>query len=156
MDDINTLLVARPAGTLAPGYELAYAEITATVNVVSTTEATGTLIVTAPAFTADGSSPVVVEFFSPALTSPAVAGGYLIVSLFEGATQIGRMGAVVPPTAANLAVPAFTRRRFTPSAGSHTYSITAVVSGTTGTPSVGAGVSGTVGYMPAYIRITRA
>lgn len=136
------------------GQELAYAQITSGVNVTSATEATGTTVVTAPAFTVDGSTPVLVEFFAPSAFPASGVSSFIYISLFEGATQIGRLGIVLDPAAANEQLPVNLRYRFTPAAGSHTYTVTAHQSGGNGTISAGAGGTGT--FVPAFIRVTRA
>jgi hypothetical protein len=45
--------------------------------------------------------------------------------------------------------------RFTPSAGSHTYSFGATASSTTGTPQIGAGAGGGAVQAPAFLRILK-
>jgi hypothetical protein len=83
------------------------------------------------------------------------AGGLVVVSLFEGATQIGRFGAVenTVVTVAALDVPLYSRIRFTPTAASHTYTVTAHQANGNGT--VGAGAGGTGAYPPAFVRFTK-
>lgn len=146
---------ATPAWVLPPGYEWSYTQITAAVNVVSTTEASGTTIISPGAFTPDGAA-VLVTFYAPYLTNNSTATGFTVVSLFEGATQIARLltwGANAGSLADN--VPVFTQYRFTPTNAAHTYTITAFSSSTTGTPAVGAGAGGTGAYAPAFIRFTK-
>ena len=140
-----------------PGYEFAYSQIVAPVNITDTVEATATALITA-SFTADG-SPVVFDFFAPLIVLPVAAAGTgtLILSIFEGATQIGRLAQFVNPGSAAAEQAAVRAAyRFTPSAGAHTYKVTAFVSTTTGTPSIQAASGGTGGYLPAFIRITKA
>lgn len=150
-------------GTGTIGYEIGYDQITSTVNVTSTNEAAGTAIISCAAHTFDG-GPVLCEVFAPAAKSPAVAGpgtNFMIVSLFEGATQIGRLWDL----ATNLTAPAGNqfsilspmdgKLRFTPSAASHTYTVTAFVNSTTGTPQIVAGAGGTGAYAAAYCRFTK-
>ena len=69
--------------------ELAYAEITANVNVTAISEATAQTVVTAPAITLDGATPILVEFYSP-LVSPAATAPLFLV-LFDGSTAQGFM-----------------------------------------------------------------
>jgi hypothetical protein len=147
------------AGTWAfpPGFEIGYAQITAPVAVVSTTEATGTTIVAPGALVFDG-APVLVTFFSPAVrVDTAGAGDFVIISLFEGASQITRLvllETIVIGQATNYSTTG--SFRFTPTAASHTYTVTASVSSTaSGTPQVGAGAGGTGGYPPAYVRFQK-
>lgn len=139
-----------------PGFEIGYTQITAGVNVVSTTESSGTTIISPGALTFDGGL-VLVEFFSPEFTMPTAAvDNILAVSLFEGATQITRLATA--HTYATAAPRAHTPNgfyRFTPSAASHTYTVTAFVSSTTGTPAVLGGAGGTGALPPAFIRFTK-
>ena len=138
----------------APGKELDYVQITATVNIVSTTEATGTTIITSSAVTFDGAA-VIFEFFSPSVTSESVAADQTVISLFEGATQIGRLATIRTAAAGVTREPCDGKLRFTPTAGVHTYTVTAFSTATTGTPAVGAGLSGTGNLVPAYSRIVK-
>ena len=48
------------------------------------------------------------------------------------------------------------RLRFTPTAATHTYGISAFCSNTGGTPAVGAGAGGINTLVPAFLRITKA
>lgn len=137
-----------------PGYSLGYNEITAGVTIASTTEASGTTIIAAPAITFDGTD-VEVEFFSPVVNLPSVAGATLFICLFEGATEIGRMGGFQAAAASASAFPVFLRRRFTPTAAAHTYTVTAFASSLTGGPSIAAGSGGAGGSLPAYVRVRK-
>jgi hypothetical protein len=135
-----------------PGTEVGYDQITAPVTVSSATEATGTTIITCGAHTFDG-SPVLAEFFAPQVTI-AAAVDFVIVSLFEGATQIGRLSDQRNNTAGvTQQIDAVGKLRFTPTAGSHTYTVTAFRNASNGT--VSAGPSGTAQLVPAYIRFTK-
>jgi hypothetical protein len=144
------------------GSEIGYDQITTGVNIVSTTEATGTTIIACAAHTFDG-APVMCEFSCDRIVLPlqtvANTSVYVIVSLFEGATQLTRLAVFVfgcNQTSNNaLQGPICGRYRFTPSAASHTYTITAMVSSTSGTPSVFAGSGGTAGEAPAFCRFTK-
>lgn len=149
-----------PSYALPPGYEVGYDQITATVNVTSTTEATGTTIIAGSAHTFDG-SPVIAEFYTPVLVLPQATSvlDSVVVSIFEGATQIARIVQAYfadLASAQQLQVGQLGRYRFTPSAGSHTYSVTAYTNSTTGTPAVTAGAGGTAVHPPAYLRFTKA
>lgn len=144
-------------GVLPPGYEISYTQITAPVNVASTTESGGTAILSPAAATFDGGA-VLVEFFAPGIqTDNAGNGDLLTVSLFEGATQIGRLFHINQSLSTDpfTKIMAIGKLRFTPSAGSHTYSVTAFASSTTGTPQILAGAGGTGAFVPAYVRFTK-
>lgn len=138
-----------------PGYEIGYAQITANVNIVSTTEATGTTIISPGALTFDG-APVLVEFYGIIVTDSNAVGDFVEVSLFEGATQISRL-AILKVLVAGVTMVQTVKGslRFTPTAGSHTYTVTGVAASTTGTPAVAAGSGGASGNAPAYIRFAK-
>jgi hypothetical protein len=143
------------AWAFQPGFEIGYTQITSSVNVVSTTEAAGTTIFSPGALPFDG-SPVICEVFCFAVT-PSAATSSLTLCLFEGAIQITRLAQFATFQAAVLqsvvSLPGI--YRFTPSVGSHTYTVTSFVSTTTGTPNVGAGPGGTAGTSPAFVRFTK-
>jgi hypothetical protein len=135
------------------GAELAYSEITSNVVVSATTSGTANTVV-GPTVSIgfDGSTAVVIEFFTAQL-AVAVAQTSLVIELFEDATDLCLLSfQVVDP---NLGVGAVRPAlRKTPSAGSHTYTIKAWRGGSNNI-SIGAG-AGTGGALaPAFIRIVR-
>lgn len=80
------------------------------------------------------------------------SGSFVIISLWDGSTDLGNMGTFGQPASAQSD---FHLRRFlTPSAGNHQYKIRAYKSGGNGSVSGGAG--GTATGLPAYLRITDA
>jgi len=139
-----------------PGFEIGYVQITAGVTIASTTEATGTTIINMGALTFDGTA-VLFHFFAPVVACDGNAlGNQTTLSLFEGSTQIGRIwtgNSQQATTLPRLGVSAF--YRFTPSAASHTYTVTAFVTNATGSPNVGAGSGGTGAVVPAFGRFTK-
>jgi len=136
-----------------PGYEFGYDQITAAVTVSSTTEASGTTVIACAAHTFDGAA-VIAEFFSQNVLPAAAANALVVIGLFEGATQIGRFGLVQSPNiASGIQVPFYGRLRLTPSAASHTYTVTAWQSGGSGTIQAGAGGAGA--NSPAFVRFTK-
>lgn len=142
---------ATNAYAFPPGYEFDYAQITTGVNVTATVEASADTIVTGAAVSYDGSTVIIVEFFTPqARPRNATAAGNLLVWLFDGSTSLGRIGFLQNVSTGTDIHPMFCTRRLTPSAGSHTYSIRATVDAITG--NVGAGAGGAGNVMPAYIR----
>ena len=153
--NIVTADIANVAGLarLGVGYEYAYAQITSGVTVTSTTEASGTTVISPPAFTPDG-TPVLVEFFAPIVQCASVVNAQVTILLFEGATQITRLGGFENTAGQPNNTPACLRYRFTPTGASHTYTITAIQSGGSGTVIAGAG--GTATYSPAFVRFTKA
>lgn len=144
-----------PGYVIPPGTELVYNQVTSTVNIASTTEATGTLLVQCSAFTFDGAA-VIFEFYCAGLSASTVSGSAVIVSLFEGATEIGIIAIQQNQTSVGAAnLPIVARLRFTPTAGSHTYKVTAFATSLTGTPNMQAGAGGTGAVVPMYARFTK-
>jgi hypothetical protein len=135
-----------------PGAELAYAESTVAASIVATSEATANTVVTAPAFTADGATAVLVEFYAPAV-SMAANGVSINVVLFQDGAAIGQIGHHYSPSA-TFVKETFGRRRLTPAAGSRTYSVRAWVN--TGSGNIGGGAGGAGTDVPIFIRVRRA
>lgn len=146
--------IAGGAGTL--GFEIGYDQITAIANVTATTEATANVIIAGSSYTFDGAA-VLATFYSPFIQDPSVAGQQQItVSLWEGATEITRLGIYFTGSATvQTAVAACYVYRFTPSAAAHTYTVRAHANSTTGTPQIGAGAGGVGAYPPAFLRLTK-
>ena len=140
--------------TTSGNYELAYSQFTSNVSVTHTTEATADTVVSATSITADGSTPIYLQFFAPSWIGTDTRNN-LNLYLYDGSTSLGELN--VDRTTINASdamgqLSGFTR--ITPSAGSHTYSIRATVQSGTGT--IYAGVGGTGNYTPGFIRITLA
>lgn len=138
-----------------PGYEFDYAQITSNASITATTEATANTVVTANAVTYDGSTTIMVEFYSYALQPDSgAAGRTLTLFLYDGSSSIGFIQsvktAVISQDARQVGRAAV---RLTPSAAAHTYSIRAAVSAGTGTVNAGAG--GSAAVVPAFIRQTK-
>lgn len=148
-----------PSYSFPPGFEIGYTQITANANVTDTAEATATALISPGALTFDG-APVICEFFSPFVETPNAVSvtDFVVISLFEGATQIGRLAIVQLvnlTTGQGLQAPVCGRLRFTPTAGAHTYKVTAFCNVATGTPFIGAGAGGTGAAVAAYVRFTK-
>jgi hypothetical protein len=154
--NLNGVTVIDSRGPVMPSatQELAYAENPAAVLVNQTTEAAANLVVAAPAVTFDGVTPVVVECFSPAVIPGSVAGTLVFLLLYQDSASLGKLGVVITPVAAQMAVPAFVTRRLTPTAGSHQFSFAAFQQG--GSGQVVGGTGGLGNYVPNYIRIRKA
>lgn len=133
--------------TRMPGYEVGYDQITSTVTVSSTTESAGTTIISCAAHTFDG-NPVIAAFRAPYISN---AGNFLTICLFEGATEICQIAVYV----AVGNIPGLAEIRFTPTAGSHTYTVTGVRGSANGTVGAGAGTGGAGVLAPAFIRFTK-
>lgn len=140
-----------------PGYEFDYAELTSTsVSITGTSAASPTNVVSGNAVTYDGSTVIVVEFAVYAV-APA-ADGAIIFNLFDGSTDLGRLGIVdgvaSSTTTVAFSIPVRLARRLTPSAASHTFHIKAWR--TVGNGTIFAGAGGTDTPLPGFIRITKA
>jgi hypothetical protein len=143
-------------GSNSIGFEIGYDQITSSVNVTGTTEGTATTIIAGSSYTYDG-APVLATFFTPFIQDPGGAGNQQItVSLWEGATEITRLGIYFTAISApQIAAGVTFVYRFTPSAAAHTYSVLAHVNTVTGTPLIGAGAGGVAAYSPAFLRFTK-
>lgn len=154
----NGMALMRVSGSVAwalpPGHEFDYAQITSPVTVSSTTEATPTNIVSGNSVTYDGSTAVIIEFFTCEI-SCNTASVINIINLWDGSTDIGRIAKVRADISTDRRVSVYARVRLTPSAAAHTYHIKGWNGGAS-TTSVDAGAGGAGTAVPAYIRITKA
>jgi hypothetical protein len=125
--------------------DIAYVEFTSNVSITATTEGTAQTIVDSGAITYEA-APIVVEFQSADVV--ASGGGSLFILLQDGATVLGRMASYP----ANGRSPLFVMRRFSPTAASHTFKVTAHNSAA-GTSTVTAGAGGAGTTMPGFIRV---
>lgn len=122
---------------------LEYAEITTGVPVTATTSAGANTVITLPSHTFDGATSIYVEFFSPEVDIGASAA--LNIELFQDGTSLGFMYR----TNVSSFIGCFVRRKLTPAAGAHVYSIRAWRAVANCTIQAGAG-SGPGTAMPAY------
>ena len=128
--------------------DLAYAEFTSNVDCQTGTVGSPITIVTAPAFTADGTSSYTVEFYC--VYYSVAAGVTLEIDLWEGSS----LGMLAANNSAGNTPGGVLRRKLTPSAASHTYSIRGYVSAGAGIASAVAGAGGSGGTsLPGYIRV---
>ncbi len=137
----------------APGTEIGYDQITSNVTMPNTGVFT---IISAAAHTFDG-NPVICEIYSP-LFGISTTGGTIAAffwQLFEGATQLGTTETAFRSDATpQYAAGVVYKRRFTPSAGSHTYTVKATQNGAGGLAAAGDGTTSNV--LPCYVRFTKA
>lgn len=140
-----------------PGFEIGYDQITTSANVTATTEGTANTILTCAAHTFDGTA-VLATFNCSGIETGSAASTVVHVMLQEGATIVSYMTILQAPNVASsrLIAPAMWALRFTPTAASHTYTVTAWATATTGTPAVdaGTGLTGT-SLGPAWMRFTK-
>lgn len=134
-----------------PGYEFAYVQITSTVNVTATTEAAANSVVSAGSVTFDGSTVVMVEFFSPAVQKGTT---WIRFALYEDGSSIGVLTPQLTPGGGTVGSTVVLKRRITPASGAHTFAVAAWVDGGTGEVFGASGGAGS--FVPGYIRITKA
>jgi hypothetical protein len=142
------LLVSSLEGYNDAGKELAYTEFTSDVT-VSGSEATPTDVVSATVVL-EKDTPVLVEFRAYSMATSASAGDFVVISLWDGSTDLGRWAIALTPAAAVMHVPVHAVRKIaTPDAGSHTYKACAWKGTNNGTIRA-------TGTLPGFIRISKA
>jgi hypothetical protein len=155
-DSAQTLGVKWAAGgSNATGYEFDYAELNSgSVNISTTTDATATTVITGASVTYDGSTIVLIDVFFPAIDTVNAAGDNMVIVLYDGATDLGRLGLTRNVAASVLRMPFRAAYRLTPSAAAHQYIVKAFVIGG-GTGVVYGGAAGAAVNMPGFLRVTR-
>lgn len=136
-----------------PGYEIGYDQITSPVSITGSASNSTTTVIAGSAHTFDGAL-VIAEFSAFSVISPSVASSFINIGLYESITLLAVVAQILVPAAVNMRVPAVGKFRFTPTAGSHTYSIKAWTSSTTGTPQILAD-AGSANGDPAFLRFTK-
>jgi hypothetical protein len=128
---------------------------TANTNITATTEAGATLItgLTTSTLTLDGATPVDVEAFSPLVSrgSSWIKGAMYDNIASAGAASIGFFASSNGPSTDAVVT---WKRRYTPTAATHAWSMRAWVDAGTGIVYAGAGGAGA--NMPAYVKISRS
>lgn len=127
---------------------------TSDVSITATTEGTANTVLTGGAHNYDGSTTVLIEFSAHKVRCPAGVAATITFYLYDNGASIGGLGVVMNNAASAMDVPLFLRRRWTPSAGSHQFSVRAAVS--TGTGFVGAGTGASGQQNSALLRVVRA
>jgi hypothetical protein len=140
------------ATTGAAGTRLDYAQITASVNVTATSEATANTLVDGNSITYDGTR-VRVEFWCPEFVQASGADTYVVLlrdSTVLGRAQIENIGAV-PQAGFPLVVVFYD----TPSAAAHTYHVKGYLNGAA-TATARAGAGGATTALPAFLEVTKS
>ena len=153
--DWNTYLQANMV-ELESRKDTSYVQFTTNVATATTVEASATTIVTAAAVTANGTDTYEIEFFCATMTLVGnAAGNTCIASIFDGATQVGRLATFQRTDAAvdNRLMPVAAAYRLVPTAGSHTYSIRE--HHTAAACTFNASTGGVGANLPGYIRVRK-
>ena len=148
------ITIASTGGGSGGVTEYDYVQITSPVTITGTTDATATAVIDGNAVTYDGSTRIKLEFF--ALGASITSAQELVVVVYDGATDLGRLAVLVndSATATHDEGPLYGAMFLTPSAGAHTFHVKAWKTG--GTVSIYAGAGGAGVNLPAWYRITKA
>lgn len=151
-----SLFVVAADGSVARGSVLSvisHTPFTAPVSITATTEATANGVVVAPAFSADGTTSYLVEFFAPGFNPDPTAVADLYAVVFRNGSPIGRI-VRAQNSATNKGYTAGNGRlRDLPPAGSVVYEVRAfITAAATGT--INAGPGGANQYAPGFLRVT--
>ena len=134
---------------------LDYVQGTAQTNITGTSEAAATLItgLTTSTLTLDGATPIDVEAFAPLVSrgNSWIKGALYDNIASAGATSIGFFASSNGPSSDIVTT---WKRRYTPTAATHAWSMRAWVDAGTGIVYAGAGGAGA--NMPAYVKISRS
>lgn len=150
VEEPSLIISAFGTSVAAPLTEIAYDQITSSVNVTATTEATANTIV-AGSSEIYPASRVKVEFWAPRASSPT-NGDYLYIVLFRGATALGHARFAAGAVQNNIIIP-YLQFWDLPTAGTYTYSAKAFVGSGSGA-SISAGAGGSGNDLPAFLRTT--
>lgn len=118
---------------------------------VTTTEATAATVVTAPAFTADGTSNYEVEAFVP--YAEDFGTNRIVFVLYLDGSSIGKWGEYAGSGTDRR--PILLVRKHVPASGSRTYSLRAYNSTGANAANIVAGAGGSGAYVPGYIRVRK-
>lgn len=145
----DTNVVNAPGGLV----ELGYSQITAPVNITSTTFASPNNVISDITVVCDG-SPIIVEIYSPYLqTSPQTQ--YSIIPILRYDGNLYKLGIFTADANLYAYSMQFMQVRLTPSAGVHTFGVAASTeSAQTAVWGAGNGASGGA-HTPSYIRISK-
>ena len=135
--------------------ELGYSQITSPVSITSATEASPNTVISSLTVVCDG-SPIWVEFSAPYLDLGSGTGNWCIVNVWVDGVDNGRISQTYTAVALGGSIQPGAcqgRARLTPSAGSHTISITAIRN--TANCTIGAGAGGASTTRPAFLRVSK-
>jgi len=133
------------------GKELDYVEVTSPVTISGANQGAATTLVTGNSVTYDG-APVMIEWYCPSLGCDASNGAGIVVDLYEDATILGRIAVLI--SSASQDASQVGRRRRTPAAGAHTFTVKAWETADGGSAAY-AGAGGTGAQVPMFLRVTK-
>lgn len=134
-----------------PGYQFDYVEnVNASIAITSTTAVGANVIIDGNPVTYDGVTKVQVQFGAYDVNTAAAAKG-TIIDVWDGATDLGRMG-VGDSSAGQIAVVFYASRILTPSAGAHTFHIKGWCDQAT---TIDSGAGGPGAVLPCWYRIVK-
>lgn len=129
-----------------------YVERTTALAVTPTTDATAETWIAGNPVAYSGTQRVRVEAWSWDVN--CTSGQQLVINLYDGAVDLGRIGILGNSASATLTIPLYVSRFLTPSNGVHTYNIKVWKTG--GTANLDSGAGGTATAVPSWMRITPA
>ncbi len=91
-----------------PAHEFDYVQITSPVTPGVVAEGSATTIITGNSVTYDGSTVVMIEFYSPTARADLSTGASMFVYLFDGSTSLGRIARRYSP-APRIRIPHYTQ-----------------------------------------------
>jgi len=131
--------------------ELSYTEFTSDVSVTATAEASPNDVVSAGAATYEA-KPIRITFHAPSVVTGSTNGSQVFLNLWDGSTDLGRLATIGTGDGTQpVQSPVQVTRKFTPSAGSHTYKVVAWRATANGTVQAGAGGVGV--RFPGFLRV---
>lgn len=134
--------------------ELDYVQITSDVGITGTNEGTANTVITGTS-KAYSAIATLIEVYTTRIDIPANASGNaIIILLYDGASLIGRIGAITLSSNASFGQPFYGAYRLTPTAATHQYIVKAYRTNTNSTWYANSGGSGNP--LPSFLRITRA
>lgn len=144
------------SGGAAAGAVLDYAQVTAGLTVTATTDATADTFITGNPVAYDGATVILVQFYTSLAQIAIATAQNIVMNLYDGATDLGRIGNIQTVGNANAAGgTVYGARRLTPSAATHTYSIRSWKTTGGATASLAALAGGVATTMPAFLLITK-
>lgn len=152
MDPAAAIAISKLA--TVPGAELDYKEVTSNQTSTGTTAANAQAVITGNAVTFDGTA-IWISFFTGGGAWSTTANDVVVGDIYEDSTDKGLLVRCLSPLTTQ-GINVFGRRKLTPAAGSHTYSVRFWNATAARTVTVGAGAGGAGVDVPMFLHITKA